>query len=216
MLFNIFGDHLRKLRNSYGLSQVELSRLLSLKSHNGVARWETGRSGPTVEKLTEIANFFAVSTDWLLGRSTVLYSADVVKTAEEKVIEALQRVHKNENSAIFYKGYIGYFLKHITEQLPYLPYGDEERRNNEYTLEVRANIVVLAQIIFISYIKGIEASIHAFNESRNKDKDSKVPEALFLPMTMQQIDKYGELMNEIGSLFFQKRITPIYRVTEDE
>ena len=214
MIFTIFGENLKNLRNSYQLSQVKLSRCLFLKSHNGVARWETGRSGPTVEKLTEIADFFAVSTDWLLGRSSVMYTDDMVSLAEEKVLDFLYQVPKNNNAEIFYEGYLGYFLKQLIETLPHLPYGDSVKRKKEYNLEVRANLVVLFQILFVSYINEVKFAIHQLNQNLNVDEDRKVLKGLIVPFTTNQIDTYGDTMEKFLALFTQKEKHALYHVIQ--
>lgn len=55
--------NLRKLRN---LSQVELAERLHV-SKQCVSNWENDNIMPSVEMLVRIANYFGVSTDYLLG-----------------------------------------------------------------------------------------------------------------------------------------------------
>lgn len=64
----VLGDRLRKLREKRELSQYELARRL------GIARttyqgYEMGAREPDYETLQKIADFFDVSTDYLLGRT---------------------------------------------------------------------------------------------------------------------------------------------------
>lgn len=50
------------------MSQSDLANELGV-SRLTVARWELGESTPNVETITKIADFFGVSTDYILGRS---------------------------------------------------------------------------------------------------------------------------------------------------
>lgn len=61
----MFGDRLRELRIEKKLSQKELGDLLSL-SPNAIYNWEVGRSQPSVEAITKLAEYFNVTTDYLL------------------------------------------------------------------------------------------------------------------------------------------------------
>ena len=62
----IFGERLRDLRQKAGLQQNELGEKIGLSS-NGVGMMERGYRGTTIEKLVLLAEYFHVSTDYLLG-----------------------------------------------------------------------------------------------------------------------------------------------------
>ena len=62
----ILGDRLRKLRNDKSVSQMQLAGVLGL-TQNAIGMMERGYRGTTIEKLVLIAEFFHVSTDYLLG-----------------------------------------------------------------------------------------------------------------------------------------------------
>ena len=62
----IFGERLRDLRQKAGLQQNELGEKIGLSS-NGVGMMERGHRGTTIEKLVLLAEYFHVSTDYLLG-----------------------------------------------------------------------------------------------------------------------------------------------------
>lgn len=59
---------LRELRKNKGLKQRELGKLLSL-SGVAISLYETGKRQPDTETLRKLANFFGVSTDYLLGET---------------------------------------------------------------------------------------------------------------------------------------------------
>lgn len=62
----MIADKIKALREAAGLTQAELARALSL-TRGGVNSWEQGLSTPSPASIVEIARFFSVSTDYLLG-----------------------------------------------------------------------------------------------------------------------------------------------------
>ena len=59
-------SRLKQLRSSFGLSQYALADALHI-SRPSIRNWELGSSIPTTEALVEIALYFNVTTDYLLG-----------------------------------------------------------------------------------------------------------------------------------------------------
>ncbi|MFE4764271.1 helix-turn-helix domain-containing protein [Bacillus mycoides] len=64
----IFGNTLKRLRKSRGITQTQLADKLNL-SQSQIKNWETGRFQPDIETLANIASFFNVSLDVLVGFS---------------------------------------------------------------------------------------------------------------------------------------------------
>ena len=64
----IFSERMRELRTERGLKQREMAEIFGLKLR-GYQDYEYGKTYPTVPGLIQIAKFFDVSTDYLLGRS---------------------------------------------------------------------------------------------------------------------------------------------------
>ncbi len=62
----IFAQRLKELRKEKKLSQAEFANILHIKQQS-YARYELDTSEPSYEMLVQIANFFEVSTDFLLG-----------------------------------------------------------------------------------------------------------------------------------------------------
>ena len=62
----ILGDRVRELRNIQSVSQMQLANALGL-TQNAIAMMERGYRGTTLEKLVLLAEYFHVSTDYLLG-----------------------------------------------------------------------------------------------------------------------------------------------------
>ncbi len=55
-----------ELRSEEGLSQMELAEALQI-SQSSIAKWELGKTEPTLIMLVKLAHFFHVSTDYLVG-----------------------------------------------------------------------------------------------------------------------------------------------------
>lgn len=64
----IVGDRLRELRKGQKISAEELAIVLGM-SKQQVLRYETNKTDITSDLLIRIADFFDVSTDYLLGRA---------------------------------------------------------------------------------------------------------------------------------------------------
>ena len=62
-----FSKRIYNLRKQRGLSQKELGEAVGL-SHKAISTIESGARSTTIEKLVLLADFFQVSTDYLLGR----------------------------------------------------------------------------------------------------------------------------------------------------
>lgn len=63
-----FGEQLKKLRRQHGITQAELASAIYTTIPN-LSNWENGRYMPNKEAINRIADFFNVSTDYLLGRT---------------------------------------------------------------------------------------------------------------------------------------------------
>ena len=61
-----FKDRLKELRESKGLSQMDLSKEIGF-SQSAIAKWELGKTEPTASAIVAIAKFFNETTDYILG-----------------------------------------------------------------------------------------------------------------------------------------------------
>ncbi|KOY81276.1 helix-turn-helix transcriptional regulator [Lysinibacillus macroides] len=64
----MFAQNLAKLRKERNLSQYTLAELMNL-SRGQIANYEQGSREPDFDTLEKFADFFGVSTDYLLGRT---------------------------------------------------------------------------------------------------------------------------------------------------
>lgn len=82
------GKTLKELRLSKKLNQSDLAKLLNI-DRTTYGKYETGDSSPDYDKLLTLADFFGVSTDYLLGRNNDLRSKEPVLIVKEESIEDL-------------------------------------------------------------------------------------------------------------------------------
>ena len=95
----MFAKQLKKLRMKKGLKQKELADYLHV-SVSTVGMWEQGRNEPDVKRLEELADFFGVTVDYLLGREIATSTQektieDTIKKLEE-VTEQLKHIFRDQ------------------------------------------------------------------------------------------------------------------------
>ncbi len=61
---------LRDLREDKDLTQKQLAAILGM-SQTGYSKYETGENDISTQALSRLADFYGVSTDYLLGRTDV-------------------------------------------------------------------------------------------------------------------------------------------------
>ena len=62
----MIAEKIKMLREGKGMTQTALARRLGV-TRSGVNAWEMGISVPSTQYIVELAQFFAVSSDYLLG-----------------------------------------------------------------------------------------------------------------------------------------------------
>ena len=67
MCMKIFGERLLDLRAEKNISQATLANAIGVSS-GIICLWETDRSEITAPNIVKLADYFGVSTDFLLGR----------------------------------------------------------------------------------------------------------------------------------------------------
>ena len=83
------GETIRRLRLAKEMTQEELADALGV-SFQSVSRWESGTSYPDIELVPEIASYFAVTVDELMGLSSAFLN--------EKLTEAWRAFDDTEDS----------------------------------------------------------------------------------------------------------------------
>lgn len=64
----VFSERLKELRKSRNLSQKELAEIFNT-TNSSICDWECGRTEPNLNTILQIADYFDVSCDYLLGKS---------------------------------------------------------------------------------------------------------------------------------------------------
>ena len=59
---------IKELRKEKGISQEELANAINVKNYT-IGNWERDRAEPSIEAIMQMADYFEVSTDYILGRS---------------------------------------------------------------------------------------------------------------------------------------------------
>lgn len=63
----MFGMRIRALRKKQGMTQQKLADILNV-DNTTISVWELGKAEPGILQIVKIADLFAISTDYLLGR----------------------------------------------------------------------------------------------------------------------------------------------------
>jgi len=83
-MYKTLCENIKSLRTSKKISQVELSKILGV-TKQCISNWENDNIVPSIEMLIKIADFFDVSTDYLLGR-TDKRTIDVSDLTDEQIV----------------------------------------------------------------------------------------------------------------------------------
>ena len=88
-------ENIRQLRTQRGLSQVEFAARMGV-TKQCASNWENDNVLPSIEMLCKIADYFKVSTDFLLGRSAHS-TIDASGLTEEQYAHIVMLVRDMEN-----------------------------------------------------------------------------------------------------------------------
>lgn len=64
----MINEKIRELRIDHNLSQLDLANKIE-SNQRQISKWENGVIEPNIESLVKLADYFEVTTDYLLGRS---------------------------------------------------------------------------------------------------------------------------------------------------
>ena len=88
----MLGERIVSLRKEKGISQEELADVL-LTSRQAISKWERGESLPDIDRLKDLAVYFGVSIDYLIGY-------DVESTSVNNFIDRLKKCIETKQSNI--------------------------------------------------------------------------------------------------------------------
>ncbi len=107
-----FSTRLRDLRKEKNCTQRQLAEILGLTA-NSVCEWEKSRSEPSIETITHLAQYFNVSTDYLLGRTddfgTPVSLHQDLTDEEQSFLDLFRRLSRGERVRLlaFAAGLVG-------------------------------------------------------------------------------------------------------------
>lgn len=161
-----FNENIRNLRREKDYSQEYLAEKLNV-TRQTISKWENGAAMPDLKKLTEIADFFSVSMDTLLG-------IEIENDDKEKESSS----NNNENN------YNTEYQKRYTEQLFSIAYQNQYEQNiaNHKALKTIALILSIAIVCVIfglillsnnldSKINNLQSLINTLNEQSNAQQN---------------------------------------------
>lgn len=93
------GERIKELREKAGITQAELARKFKL-SRSSVNYWELGVTVPSTEKVIELAKFFNVSADYILGidTSSTISISGLTQSQVSAVYEVIKCFRESNNS----------------------------------------------------------------------------------------------------------------------
>ena len=94
---NTLSENIKSLRLQNGMNQVDFAKKMCV-TKQCVSNWENDNVLPSIEMLTRIADYFHVSTDFLLGRNTdETVSVEGLTQEQQAHIRLLIKDLKNTN-----------------------------------------------------------------------------------------------------------------------
>ena len=70
-------DRILELLHERGITQKQLAEAIKVSTGN-ISDWKAGKAKPSIEVLSRIAEYFGVSIDYLVGRTDVPNTADLI------------------------------------------------------------------------------------------------------------------------------------------
>lgn len=93
----IIRTNLKKIRNSLGISQKEMSELINI-SRSSYSMWESSNEIIPINQLVNISNILNVSVDYILGLSNELkYQASTIIDIDKKIVGGNLKEFRHEN-----------------------------------------------------------------------------------------------------------------------
>lgn len=84
----MFGEIIKNLRTAHNINQVQLANVLDV-SKQTISNWENNNIMPSIDMLIRIANYFCVSTDYLLELDSRQY-IEVTGLSDEQLAHIQQ------------------------------------------------------------------------------------------------------------------------------
>ena len=96
-MISVLPERLKELRKSYKMTQNDLAKRIKV-SQQTIGGWEIGRTEPSTELLTKMADLFDVSIDYLVGRTNKKHE-DILTAAH--LDEDINKLSPEQRKAIY-------------------------------------------------------------------------------------------------------------------
>lgn len=161
------GNRIGELRRSKGLTLKKMGELLNIRD-NTLSQYETGKREPQLGMMIEIANFFGVSVEYLMGKTD---KRDYPLDTDDDAIELLQKLENNE---------VHYYDFSAESSLKLALWSVE----NQKLLKDRYPKLFEEARFFIDHIESSHRSLKWYTDMRKKDnaKLDRIIELLELAM----------------------------------
>lgn len=96
------GNNIRAVRKEKKLSQVELGKAVGV-SRSTIANWEKGKTSPATTYILKLANFFNITTDYLLGYTPTPQFTRKDERDVQKIVKNLlddPNINKNDEEEV--------------------------------------------------------------------------------------------------------------------
>lgn len=90
----MFGNNLKNLRNEAQINQKSLASQFRVTQAT-ISSWENGRTAPSFEQLIQIADYFDVSVDYLIGRTNI--DNNYVYNPQKDIADILELLQQTDN-----------------------------------------------------------------------------------------------------------------------
>jgi transcriptional regulator with XRE-family HTH domain len=85
------GERIAQLRNERGLRQPDLAKKLNIGTST-LGMWETNKRKPNPEAITQLAEYFDVSTDYLLGVTNKRHYYELTSKDKQEIETQIQNM----------------------------------------------------------------------------------------------------------------------------
>ncbi len=89
------GERLRLLREERKMAQKEIASLLGI-TYSAIGKYESDSNKPSSNTIDRLADFFQVSTDYLLGRTDIRIPVDKIMAEHNEMIADLPEEARKE------------------------------------------------------------------------------------------------------------------------
>lgn len=86
----IFANRFKFLRTNFGVTQTEISKVLGITKAT-VSYYESGKRMPSNSQLRNIANYFKVPVDYLLGMDYVMEDSNDEYLKDDTLLKIIRR-----------------------------------------------------------------------------------------------------------------------------